>query len=274
MTSVPFDAARFDAIRRRDDRILNCIPSPVPERDWGIGAAMQADALAGAAPELPDAVDLRAKWWDIGDQGQTGSCVGWATADGLLRYHFTKARRLKRTQRLSVRYLWMAAKETDEFNERPTTFIEPDGTSLKAALNIVRSYGIVADDILPFDTGALYAHDAPTFYTLAAKLRIATYHNLRRNLDDWRQWLAGQGPILTRLVCDDTWMQCGPDGALLQYDKDTADGGHAVCIVGYTPDHFIVRNSWGTTLWGDHGFAYATMDYAADAFVEAYGITI
>jgi len=235
---------------------------------------MQADALAAAAPELPEAVDLRAKWWNVGDQGQTGSCVGWATADGLLRYHFKQARRIRQRDHLSVRYLWMAAKETDEFNERPTTFIEPDGTSLKAALDIVRSYGIVTDDVLPFLPGTLYPHSAPTFYTLAAKLRIATYHNLRRNLNDWRQWLAFQGPILTRLVCDDTWMRCDRTGELARYDERSADGGHAVCLVGYTPDHFIVRNSWGTSQWGDGGFAYASLGYAADAFVEAYGITV
>ena len=45
-----------------------------------------------------------------------------------------------------------------------------------------------------------------------------------------------------------------------------------VALVGYTPDRFIVRNSWGTG-WGDKGFGYASLAYAQDAFTEAYGVS-
>ena len=62
-------------------------------------------------------------------------------------------------------------------------------------------------------------------------------------------------------------------GKLDKYSAETASGGHAVAIVGYTEDRFIIRNSWGTT-WGDKGFAYASMDYANAAFTEAYGVTV
>jgi Papain family cysteine protease len=55
--------------------------------------------------------------------------------------------------------------------------------------------------------------------------------------------------------------------------RETARGGHAVALVGYTPDRFIVRNSWGTG-WGDGGFAYASLAYAQDAFTEAYGASV
>ena len=39
---------------------------------------------------------------------------------------------------------------------QPTTFIEADGTSLKAALDIARKFGSVKDTVLPFDGGSLY----------------------------------------------------------------------------------------------------------------------
>ena len=64
-----------------------------------------------------------------------------------------------------------------------------------------------------------------------------------------------------------------PDGQLLKYDRKKASGGHAVAIVGYTATHFIIRNSWGVD-WGHKGFAYASYEYATDAFHEAYGVVI
>lgn len=263
--------------RKRIDSkwIMNCIPSRDPELDWKMAHAVKAGALAAAAPIIPTSKDLREGWWGIGNQLATGSCVGWATADSVLRWHFVKAGRLDKKERISPRYVWMAAKETDEFRKHPTTFVELEGTSLKAALKIARKYGVVKEPVLPFNSGALFPGDEETFYALAAQLRIATYFNLGRNLQDWRIWLATQGPILTRLAVDETWMRASQtNGKLGQYDPSYIYGGHAVALVGYSPSEFIVRNSWGTTLWGDRGFGYASLAYAGQAFTEAYGVQL
>jgi hypothetical protein len=182
--------------------------------------------------------------------------------------------RLVKNQRLSPRFIWMAAKETDQFTSRPTTFIETDGTSLKAALDIARKFGIVPDHILPFSSGKLYQGEAKTFYAIAAQMKIASYFNLGNDLGHWREWLAIHGPILTRLDVDATWDNAtATNGKLAIYQPNTTRGGHAVALVGYTQDHFIVRNSWGTG-WGDDGFGYASNAYAANAFTEAYGVSI
>src|ERR1017187_2394600 len=130
------------------NRICNIIPSKNVERDWSYGAAIGAAAMV--EPDVvPDSVDLRQPWWTINDQGDTGSCVGWATADGVVRYHMVKAGRLDPSALLSARFVWMASKETDEYTDRPETFIEKAGTSLKAALDICRNYGVIPADLLP-----------------------------------------------------------------------------------------------------------------------------
>jgi len=133
----------------------------------------------------------------------------------------------------------------------------------------------VTDSTLPFASGALYSGDAQQFYAIAATRKIASYVNLGRDLAKWREWLALHGPILTRLDVDATWdaaKQTG--GALRTYKAATRRGGHTVALVGYTSQYFIVRNSWGTTSWGDQGFAYAYNAYAAAAFTEAYGVAV
>jgi C1A family cysteine protease len=258
---------------KRVKRILNVVPSRETERDWELE---QADAALGrAAVTVPKAKDLREDWWRVGDQGTTGSCVGWATADALLRWHFVKSGRISQTDALSKRFIWMASKETDEFQTSPTTFIENSGTSLKAALDVARRYGAVKESVLPFSGTRLYGGKAETFYALAAQLKIQAYFNLSlsrgSSIEAWRRWLATRGPILTRLDVDDAWDDT--TGNLDVYQPKTKHGGHAVALVGYTPDRFIVRNSWGTS-WGERGFAYASLAYAKDAFTEAYGITV
>ena len=140
----------------------------------------------------------------------------------------------------------MAAKETDQFMTRPTTFIEPEGTSLMAALDVARKYGAVREHDLPFSVARLYKGDAKAFYLIASQFRIGAYFNLGLRLRDWRERLANHGPVLTGLDCDDTRMGAkATAGMLAEYHPDTAEGGHAVALVGYDEDRFIVRNSWG-----------------------------
>ncbi len=256
-------------------RILNVIPSKDTEHDWNMSNAVAAGMLAAPAA-LPTSKDLREAWWKIGDQGSTGSCVGWGTAEGVLRLHFTKANKISQTDTLSPRFVWMAAKETDEFVSRPTTFIETDGTSLKSALDIARKFGVVKDSVLPFTTGKLYQGNVNTFYATASQLKIASYINLFKNLNQWRTWLATTGPILAALSVDKTWDDAtSTNGKLDVFQPATVRGGHCISIVGYKADgRFIVRNSWGMT-WGDKGFGYATEAYIQAAFFnEAYGVNL
>ncbi|MBP2316816.1 C1 family peptidase [Azospirillum soli] len=236
-------------------RILNGIPSRDTERDWQVAHAEDAGLLRAQA--IPPAKDLRETWWTVGDQGSTGSSVGWAVGDSLLRWHLVKAGRAARDARLSPRFIWMAAKDFDEFVTAPTTFIEAESTSLKADLD-----------------GALYPGDEKTFYAIASTLKISNCINLDRPASAWRRWLAVNRPILTRLDVEQTWDDATSTGGVLKtYQPMTAHGGHAVALVGYDQERFIVRNSWGTQ-WGDGGFAYASNAYAAAAFTEAYGVTV
>jgi len=253
-------------------RILNCIPSRKVELDWNA-----ADARAAApirARTVPANKDLRDASWPVSDQGETGACVGFASADSVLRWHFATGGFLQLEELLSTRYVWMAAKEVDEFVTRPTGFIDGEGTSLKAALDVARKFGVVRDGLLPFDGQRLYRGEARDFYAKASQLMISSYFNLGNQLGDWREWLAYEGPILTRLDVDRTWDQASQTaGELAEYQPLTVRGGHAVAIVGYDESGFIIRNSWGTT-WGKDGFAHASEAYASAAFTEAYGVRL
>jgi C1A family cysteine protease len=265
-----------DSVKPKSKWVLNCDPSRNQENDWLPEHADEAGLLDQAAL-IPKSVDLRDNnWWKIGNQKNTGSCVGWATGDSVVRWHLVKSGKINQNQLVSVRYIWMASKETDEYVNSATTFIESAGTSLKSALDIARKYGVVLEDELPFDPCRLSGLSPQAFYALAANLKITSYYNLKRTpippKTIWKNWLATKGPILTRLDVDQTWDNASEtNGKLDVYLPDTVRGGHAVALVGYTADRFIVRNSWGTA-WGDKGYGYASYDYAFQAFTESYGI--
>jgi len=262
--------------RAEQNRICNVVLSRGTEKDWQFADARQAAAI-GAPAALPPSVDLRAAWWTIGNQEDTGSCVGWASTDGVMRHHLVKAGKLARTERLSPRATWMASKETDEFTTRPQTFIEEFGTSLKAAMDICRKYGVVPESLLPFHLATkMYTGNENAFYATAAQRRCAAYFNLQKNTAQWKSWLATQGPIMAALNVDASWDNAAATGGLITTFKPaTVRGGHAICVVGYRTDgRFIVRNSWGTT-WGDKGFGYVAPAYiAAGFFAESYGVTM
>ena len=50
-------------------------------------------------------------------------------------------------------------------------------------------------------------------------------------------------------------------------------GSHAAALFGYGPDHFLLRSSWGPG-WGDGGYARMSLDYAAQAVIESYGVMV
>jgi Papain family cysteine protease len=255
--------------------VYNSIESHDQHEDWSLEKAKALGFSAGRK-RIPAARDLRESWWNVGNQGDTGSCVGWALADSVLRFHFVKAGKLRQDEHISVRYIWMAAKEMDHKCHYPTTFLDDAGTSAKSALRVVKKIGALKTSVLPFEGGLVKLKERH-FLSVAGRLKVKAYFNLCHTqsgkLQRFREWLAGHGPILTRLRVDSSWNNIKLDGHLGKYDKKTANGGHAVSIVGYTPTYFIIRNSWGTG-WGDKGFAYASEDYARDAFHEAYGIVV
>jgi len=257
------------------DLIAAARRSHARENDYGIAEA-ERDGHLDARPH-PPSLDLREAWHDVGDQGHTTSCVGWALSDAVLRWHHVKAGRLAPDERLSPRYVWMASKETDARITYPSTFLEEDGTSLKAALDLVRRFGIVLESELPWD-GPLATGSPEAFYASAGTRKLARYYNLGDDtmdrhacFDGWRRWLHQRGPVLVLLALE---RRLGdPVGLLTDFDAASVEHSHAAALFGYGPDRFLLRCSWGTQ-WGDGGYAEMDLDYTAQAVIESYGVVI
>ena len=251
--------------------IPNARRSKETGNDYGVAEAHLGDA------QLPESVDLRRPWHPIADQGETASCVGWAVADSVLRWHLVEAGRLEPDQRLSARYVWMSAKETDQRDDYPSTFLEKDGTSLKSGLDVVRKFGVALESELPWD-GSLVTVPPEEFNQSARRRRIMAYFNLGDDTVDgasrfpeWRKWLHQNGPVLILIRQDRHFVSA--TGDLDEFDVASVDGSHAAALVGYGPDHFLLRSSWGTD-WGDEGYVRMSLAYTAQAVIESYGVMV
>jgi Papain family cysteine protease len=257
-------------------RIVAAKRSPERERDHDVARA-RAEAQLDDQP-APAELDLRRAWHAVGDQGRTAACVGWAVADSALRWQLVNAGRLDETQRLSPRHVWMAAKESDARTAYPSAFLEEDGTSLKAGLDVVRRFGAVLEQELPW-SGVLATGSPDSFNQSATGRRVSRYFNLGDDrepdrsvfFDAWRRWMAQHGPVVVLLQVDRHLGDPGP--VLRDFDPVDPPASHAAALFGYGPDHFLLRSSWGES-WGDAGYARMDLDYTARAVIESYGIVI
>jgi hypothetical protein len=260
-----------------DTRLFNVESSPAREEDWD---ARKDGRLADA--DAPPAVDLREErpWYRVVDQGQTGSCVGWALADSVMRWQLVEAGRLAPRTRLSARFIWMASKEyraqrmlLDEW--RPSTFLEEAPTTAKDALEVVRRYGAVTNRTLPWE-GRLNRGPVDEFFERAAEFRIAAFHSL--DADDfaerarrWRQWIHQHGPVLLVVSVDREFID-GPD-RIVRHRPRRRPFLHACALAGYDEHGFIVRNSWGRR-WGARGDAHVSPAWLEAAVEETYGVVV
>lgn len=266
-----------------DDRVANVRPSPAREDDHTPAAAVAAGHLEAIRP--PDSCDLREPWYAIGDQGKTGSCVGWALADSVMWRQLVRAGRLGEQERLSPRFIWMAAKEmrarltdaTGETDWRPSTFLEQGDSDFKSALDVARTYGAALERDLPWEDG-LYPGDMTEFYDSAAARMVTHYYRLDPEeetvaqwFDHWRRWIHQHGPVLLAVGLDTNFVEGAP--LLDAFDPASVSRYHAAALVGYAPNGFLIRCSWGLG-WGRNGYAVATEGYLEQATLESYGVVV
>jgi len=263
-------------------RVLNIAESPADVWD-----ALDVGPLLDVDP--PAALDLThgRSWYGVRDQGETGSCVGWALADSVMRWHLVEQGRLSPRQRLSARFIWMASKEWQAqrvAKEHPTlgallgdwqpsTFLEEASTTVKDGLEVARLLGAVPEPSLRW-SGPLNRGPEAEFYARAAHFKLAGYYRVDVPLHDerlrrWRQWLAQQGPVMLVVETDRTLLAGEP--VLRSFRARRRTDLHACALTGYTADGFILRNSWGPR-WGRGGYALATSDWLRRAARESYGV--
>jgi hypothetical protein len=219
-------------------------------------AALPFDDKLPRATKLPDSVDLSGSFPTPGNQGNQGSCVGWAAA-----YLKTYQEVLETSEDpdsifFSPSFIYNQIKSGDGCD---------GGSKIDDALNLLSEQGDVAETRFPYNQSECNVLPDDELKLEAGPFRIASWR--RANTQDpteLKRHLHNDTPILISFEADDAFYDVKAGD--IYKDPPAKDPGlHAMVVVGYddTKNAFKLINSWGTD-WGDGGFAW--VDY--DTFVE------
>jgi C1A family cysteine protease len=207
--------------------VHNTIKSPPDPRDWKFQNYI---TFAGTVPHT---LDMRSLLPPVKNQGSRGTCASFA-ASAIKEYQ----------ERV----------DTDYRDEMSPEFIyfyregKPNaGMYGRDVMKILQKQGSVPEYIYPYQKEDNIAKEPSTETSNTAKNYCINNYALVETVDELKLALNQSG------VCYISFPVYKRRPEFWRSEKDEkVTGGHAVAVVGYTEDSFILRNSWGAE-WNKDG---------------------
>lgn len=206
------------------ERIINDKESPPDFRDYSVDVALKD-------VKYPEEIDPRKELLPIRDQGSQGSCSAMA-ATAIKEIH-------EKSEYQSPQFV---------YNLR-----ENDGPGMypRNTMKILKGIGSVLEEKFPYGENT---KTVPlTVKKSASKYRIKAYGRIH-TVEAAKKAIAENGGFYISVPVWDfrerMWHK--------KHDRDQKVGNHAMAVVGYNKEGFIIRNSWGDN-WGTNG--YTIMPY-------------
>lgn len=250
--------------------VLCIYPSLVLAQQFGTGLKFLEEDAYSSIPlattpllgDLPDTIDLSRNFPPPGNQGQQGSCVGWALAYALKGYQEKVERKwdgLSEGQNFSPAYI---------FNQIKINGCS-GGSYIKDGLNAMRNGVATLKDFSYTDSSCELMPDAAVRQS-AKPFAIADWR--RVNVQDpveVKSQLAAGFPVVIGMMVDDGFMKLSRE--IYSERSGRALGGHALVVVGYDDNFqaYKVINSWGTD-WGDNGYGRISYSVFSNVVKEGY----
>jgi hypothetical protein len=269
---------RPSTAERAAGKRLDAFPDRIDLRDWYYQPSLIAlpDAYL-ACPLIPRTRIL--------DQGQEGACTGFALAAVV---NFLRTLQGE-TACVSPRMLYELARRYDEW---PGEAYE--GSSARGAIKAWVKHGVCLETSWKHTQHGI-RHMTDAVIAEAMQAPGGAYYRIRpSNVRDMHTALNETGILYATLMVHSGWAGPGRgkgaqtvsvnvEGRRAPYRfpvirrSGSADGGHAIAIVGYTPQGFVIQNSWGPD-WGLDGFAFLPYEdflmHATDVWVAQMGVPV
>lgn len=192
----------------------------------------------GNTNTLPRTLDYRNILLNVRNQGTQGSCAAMS-ASCIKEYQEYKDA-FKETHKLyfSPQFIYNNRSNQDGY-----------GMYTRDLMKILHKLGCCLEDTYPYGRIEKPADIDKYIYDEASNYKISAYSSID-TITATKHALVNNGPCLISLPVfnydGDFWNKSETYNKLI--------GGHAVVIVGYNTDGFILRNSWGNK-WNGNGYA-------------------
>jgi C1A family cysteine protease len=232
---------------------FGCIRDKFDERDYLMRAYLPV-------VKLPKKIDWTPKMSPVRDQGEEGTCVGFAVAVGMKEYQeFLDYGKLVL---LSPRFVYSECKKIDGMPGL-------EGTTIRVAMQVLKKLGVCQEKFWPYQA---HQKDKPKKGAIgdAKKFRIMTYARIL-NLNELRMSLATKGPVVLGVQVFKGMLKTKTGLVPMPKRGERSIGGHAICAVGYDDEKELVKfkNSWSEK-WGDRGYGYLPYVYVECYMMDAW----
>ncbi len=251
------NTSKYNKNRNKDKKLNNRYgwrPDKPDYRDhkFEIPAALEA-------VRLPASYDLRPQCPPIWDQGQLGSCTGFAISACLAFIHKKQFSTTFDPSKLFLYYQERVYEGTVSYDS---------GAEIRDGIKQANKLGVCTETLWPYNISKYRVRPTANAYTNALSHKSVSYQRIdNTNLTALKTAIAvNKVPIVMGFTVYESFESDvvtntgvvpmpGPDESVL--------GGHAVCIVGFddATHRFICRNSWSTA-WAGPMRGYFTMPYA------------
>ena len=212
--------------------ILNVKQSPVDDRDFIYNSSLS---------EIKPILDFRNDLHPVRNQGTQGTCYAQSAA---CMKEWQEKKDYGLDEYLSPQFF---------YNNRGNLYDEnknnDEGMFGRNVMKLLKEMGICTEKEYPYGLIQKKNKINEGHYLKAIKHTISAYARIT-TIDGLKQSLCNNGPCLIAFPVYNYSMQLWK-----QNENDNMIGGHAMTVVGYLEDCFIIRNSWGPT-WGDSGYCY------------------
>jgi len=217
------------------------------------------------------AVDLRKYCTSVGDQQQTARCSAFAWTHATEMVTNIKG---GNSPRLSPSYTMLEFQRMQgDAQDYPYAYSGGDGTVTgpDPGLVLVES-GTCRQELWP-DSNPVPTTSERVLIADAEKHTLdATPHPIA--LDDVQKVLSAGCPVHVAINTGPAFSQVGRDGIFNAAEPASGQHGrHAMLIVGYTGNFYIVKNSWGE-VWGDKGYCHIPKSVLAESEPDLIAVLV